>query len=398
MDSNKVKVALICFDNPFLPPSEGGKRGMMTRIQSLAQFENYEIDVYLLNKRNEGFATDFKGYDQRMTFYQYEMNRISLAEIFSRYPICVNKRYVKACIEELQKHEYDIVIYEGEQVAKYRLENTVKAQKHILYFHDIESNYRKAIADSIKNLVKKCANLWESKKFKYIENRVKKNFDYMWFVSKEEYIELGNQTESMDKCIYIPIPASDVMKEVVMNCNSKNLLYVGDMSIVHNFLSIKWFINEVFPRIREKVPEAECNIVGRISEANRNELQRDGVNVCGYVKDLNQTYADAAYVICPVLFGAGVKVKVIDALSSGQLVITTSKGVEGTDLQNGKHLIAEDNPIKLADICYGILKDRESFLYLAKNGLEYIKQNHTIEHQAEIIDRTISLLTKKGDV
>ena len=71
MDSNKVKVALICFDNPFLPPSEGGKRGMMTRIQSLAQFENYEIDVYLLNKRNEGFATDFKGYDQRITFYHY---------------------------------------------------------------------------------------------------------------------------------------------------------------------------------------------------------------------------------------------------------------------------------------------------------------------------------------
>ena len=112
MSENKIKIALICFDNPFLKPAEGGKKGMLTRIQSLALTEEYDVDVYLHNKRTEGFADNYKGFDKAMTFYQYSMNKTSVGSVLSPYPICVNKRYVSECVAELQKHEYERIIYD----------------------------------------------------------------------------------------------------------------------------------------------------------------------------------------------------------------------------------------------------------------------------------------------
>ena len=62
MNDKRISVALICFDNPFLKPCEGGKRGMLTRIESLFTYDLYDVDVYLLNKPAEGMAEDFNGF------------------------------------------------------------------------------------------------------------------------------------------------------------------------------------------------------------------------------------------------------------------------------------------------------------------------------------------------
>lgn len=392
MSENKIKIALICFDNPFLKPAEGGKKGMLTRIQSLALTEEYDVDVYLHNKRTEGFADNYKGFDKAMTFYQYSMNKTSVGSVLSPYPICVNKRYVSECVAELQKHEYDVAIYEGEQVAEYRYRNAVKAKKHIIYFHDIESEYRKAVAESARNKISELANKSESKKFKGIEAKTNDYFDYMWFVSKEECDKYGSSIGRPEKCRYIPIPSAQVSDKVIMNTESKTLLYVGDLTIVHNFLSMKWFVDEVFVKLKQDVPDAKLHVIGRINDRDKESLNADGVNVLGYVDDLNQEYRDVACVVCPVLYGAGVKVKVIDAMAMGQLVITTGKGVEGTELENGKHLLVSDDSDELLKICLDVLRNSEKYVSVAEKGFDFIKEYHSIENQAQIMRATIKEL------
>ena len=120
----------------------------------------------------------------------------------------------------------------------------MKAKKHIIYFHDIESEYRKAVAESARNKISELANKSESKKFKGIEAKTNDYFDYMWFVSKEECDKYGSSIGHPEKCRYIPIPSAQVSDKVIMNTESKTLLYVGDLTIVHNFLSMKWFVDE----------------------------------------------------------------------------------------------------------------------------------------------------------
>lgn len=392
MDNKRLSVALICFDNPFLKPNEGGKRGILTRIESLLISELYDVDIYLLNKPSEGMADDFKGFEQKANnIYQYKM-RSGFKTLFGPYPICVNKRFVSECINELKKHEYDVAIYEGCQVAKYRLKNAVKAKKHIIYFHDIESAYRREIAKSQTNPLIKLANKMESRRFKYIEKRVDKNFDEIWYVSKDECEAFNKNLKNPQKGTYIPYPALDISAKLADGNVKNRLLYVGDLSLKNNFLSIKWFMSEVFPKIKDANADAEIKIVGRITEEDKAILTNLGANMCGYVEDIEGEYNDAAAVVCPVLFGAGVKVKTIDSLAHGQIVVTTSKGVEGTELQSGRHLIIADTADEMAQKCADILLNRDKYTGISKQGYEYIKSNHTVENQADIIKAKLTLI------
>lgn len=395
MADKRLRIALICFDNPFLPPAEGGKRGMQTRIESLLYEDRYDVDVYLMNKRSEGMAASFGEIGDRVhAIAQYPM-RGGAGVLAGPFPICVNKRYVDACVRDLKGKQYDIAIYEGEQVAKYRMRNAVNARHHILYMHDIESAYRAEITKS-QSGVRRLANLMESRRFGYIERRIDRFFDRVWFVSKDECETFSRSFASPDKGVYIPFPALQIADRPAAGSQAHRMLYVGDMSIRHNYLSVAWFARDVLPRIKAACPDAELMAVGRISPEDADALRLLGVNVCGYVDDLDAAYDEAACIVAPVLFGAGVKVKTIDAIARGQIVVTTAKGVEGTELQSGRHLLVEDLPDRLAALCCEILRDRAAFLHIAAGGLDYVAHVHTIAHQADIIAQEFALLTRSS--
>ena len=397
MKQDRLKLALICFDNPFLPPSEGGKKGMMSRIKSLLYLDKYDIDIYLHNKRAEGFSKippDVKA--KTISVKQYQM-KSGLRIIFEKYPICVNKRFVVQCTADLMKEKYDIAIYEGEQVAAYRLENVIKAKHHILYMHDIESEYRAEIARSLNNPLLKIANKRESERFITIENNITEHFDQLWFVSKDECEHFCKLYNAFEKGTYFPFPAITFNRKICGTDKYKRLLYVGDMTVKHNALSMIWFTEKVFSRIKSSIPDAELILIGRINEKDKKKLISSGATVKGYVEDLDQEYKDAACVVCPVLYGAGVKVKTIDALAMGQIVITNSKGIEGTELENGNHLFVSDTVDGLASICIDVLKNRKQFTYIAEQGLAFVKKYHSVEYQAELIDSKIRELKYSDD-
>lgn len=384
-------MALICFDNPFLKPAEGGKKSMLTRIKSLAEMDDVEADIYLLNKSNEGWAVKYAGLEEKMHFNQFQMNQPSVGMLFSRFPVCSNKRYVKKCVEELCRHSYDIAIYEGEQVAKYRLHNVVKARKHILYMHDIESEYRLAISKTTDNLIKKWANRLESFKFRGIEKRIYRFFDSFWFISNDECQKVKGIINNKS-CEYLPAPAGEIANKPVSGNKKPVLLYVGDLTLPHNVISVRWFIENVFTKVLEHVQDCTLRVIGNINEEGKKELTASNVEVLGYVDDINAEYQNASCIVSPVLYGAGVKIKVIDAMGKGQIVITNPKGIEGTELVSGKHLLVANEPQKMADYCIGILRNRDAYEKIAEQGLTFIRNNHSISCQAQLMRKTFKEL------
>lgn len=384
-------VALICFDNPFLKPAEGGKIGMMTRIESLALLDDISVDVFMMNKASEGMVSTFPIIRNVQNYFQYQMGG-GLKTVFSSYPICTNKRYVEDLANEISKKEYDFAIYEGLQVAKYRFNGNVNAKKHILYFHDIESEYRLQLSKSQKNLVKKIANKFESEKFKKLENQVDENFDFLWFVSKEECERFCKEKNiSTKKAMYIPFPAKKVSERISSGKNKNTMIYIGDLSLENNFSSLDWFIKNVYKTICEKNKDVEFKIIGKISDENKKLLQGERIEVLGYVDDIEKYYDESAFIVSPVLFGAGVKVKIIDSLSYGQIIVTTKKGIEGMEIDENQ-LICSDDSNELAEKCLEILNDRSKFVHLSENALAYIRENHSIEHQANLIKQTFEIL------
>ncbi|MEX3565064.1 glycosyltransferase [Micrococcus endophyticus] len=134
------------------------------------------------------------------------------------------------------------------------------------------------------------------------------------------------------------------------------MLFVGFMARWANEEGMHWFVTEVLPRIRETLPGAQMAVAGGgLRDHVVAELKEADVDVLGFVDDLDALYREADVVVVPLLSGAGVKFKVVEALVRGVPVVTTSVGNEGITPADAAHVA--DSPDAFAMAVVDVLQD-----------------------------------------
>lgn len=121
--------------------------------------------------------------------------------------------------------------------------------------------------------------------------------------------------------------------------SKQTILYIASLNET-NLHGITYFIREVLPKVRVKLPDAQLLIAGKICEAVD---EADGCTKLGYIDNLNEVYDTANVVINPILFGTGLKIKSIEALGQSKVLITTPEGAKGLEEgANKAFLVAKD--------------------------------------------------------
>lgn len=105
-------------------------------------------------------------------------------------------------------------------------------------------------------------------------------------------------------------------------------LFVGS-DVLPNIAGVQWLLSEVWPLIRAREPSAELHICGAI--CRRFIETADGIHLRGLVPDLTSEYAEAEVCLIPLLFGSGLKVKLVEALVHGCACVSTPVGVDGVE-------------------------------------------------------------------
>ncbi|WP_324136803.1 glycosyltransferase [Bradyrhizobium sp.] len=173
----------------------------------------------------------------------------------------------------------------------------------------------------------------------------------------------------------------------------KRMLFVGGFNHVPNREGIIWFAKSVMPLILERVPEAHLDIVGSNAPGEVVELSSDQVSVLGLVSDerLEELYRQSALAVAPLLHGAGVKGKVIEAMGLAVPVATTSVGAQG--IAAAKELMfVGDSPDELAEAVVLALKDRTEAQRRARAAVEFIREYYGRESLMKLFDQ----LTRKS--
>jgi polysaccharide biosynthesis protein PslH len=128
-----------------------------------------------------------------------------------------------------------------------------------------------------------------------------------------------------------------------------NIFFIGSMDWLPNVQGMQWFINKVWPLILKEIPYAQLHIAGKHMPASITQYNTlHNIIIHGQVPDAMQFIQQYTTMIVPLHSGAGIRIKILEAMALGKLVISTSLGAQGLMLQNGINTIIVDDAINMS--------------------------------------------------
>ena len=173
----------------------------------------------------------------------------------------------------------------------------------------------------------------------------------------------------------------------------EGLLFVGGFAHPPNADAVLWFAKEIFPYIREQLPDIKFYVVGSkvTDEIKALEQPGNGIIIKGFVseEELANLYASCKVVVVPLRYGAGVKGKVVEAIYNGAPIITTSTGAEGIP-QVEQVLEVEDDPKTFADKTVALYQDNDRCRQMCEGTQKYIREHFSMDGAWEVIEEDFS--------
>jgi polysaccharide biosynthesis protein PslH len=169
------------------------------------------------------------------------------------------------------------------------------------------------------------------------------------------------------------------------------LLFTGTMSYAPNNQGIRWFAREVWPLVRSQVHDARLDVVGKDPPEAVQALDgRDGIAVHGFVDSMVPYFAAAHAVVVPILAGAGIRVKIIEAMAAGRAVVSTPLGCEGlAGLEAGRHLLVADEPRAFADSAVRLLANPGERAHLAAEARQLAESTYDWRPLGEQLEQVL---------
>lgn len=214
---------------------------------------------------------------------------------------------------------------------------------------------------------------------KQYEGEICRRFEGLLTVSREDKAALQEAAGQSLEATVIPIAIdADEVVKVHRPSEADHILHIGTMFWPPNIDGILWFLREIFPLIRARMPKVTFDLVGakpppEIMGYNNNGL---GVNVTGYVVDPTPYYKSAGVMIVPLRAGGGMRVKILNALAQGLPIVSTTLGCEGIDVEFGRHLLVADTAQSFAQATLNLLENKQLANELSHNGRQLIQSTY----------------------
>lgn len=156
----------------------------------------------------------------------------------------------------------------------------------------------------------------------------------------------------------------------------KGLLFVGNLDddASPNVDSVIWFINDIFPIVRQAIPDMTIDIVGSANSSRIQSLNNDGVFVHGRVESISHFYNKCKIFVAPTRFAAGVPFKIHEAASFGLPVVATQLLCEQLSWLNRREILAAGiDKIDFAKKIIELYNDTSLWQDLQKNAITFVQ-------------------------
>ncbi|MBK9373039.1 MAG: glycosyltransferase [Holophagales bacterium] len=153
------------------------------------------------------------------------------------------------------------------------------------------------------------------------------------------------------------------------------LTFLGSLDWTPNLEAVDWFLGNVWPLVREAIPQARLHLGGSNASSDLvGRLRCEGVRFLGRVPDAREFISSGTAMVVPLLSGGGIRVKILEAMALGIPVISTRLGATGLGVNDGKQLLLADGVDSFTQACVALLSDRERAATIGRTGRTYVSQ------------------------
>lgn len=192
---------------------------------------------------------------------------------------------------------------------------------------------------------------------------------------------LGN---GVDGRYFHPLP------DLVDPWSNLTMLFTGVLNYGPNVQGLTWFIQNVLPKVRHKLPAARLLIVGRHpGKAARKLGEAEGVELIGSVPDVRTFLARAAVVIAPLRIAPGVQNKVLEAMACERAVVCSTAAAAGIDAEAGTEFVVAESSRAWSDELVHLLSDAAARQRIATAGLRCVEARYSWTRQMAVLRRLI---------
>ncbi len=308
--------------------------------------------------------------------------------LFSKLPYnaqrFISKKYENALIELLIENKYDVIQLEGLYLGLYipvirKYSDALISMRS----HNIEHEIWQRTALINKNGWRKKYLQILSKRIKLLNIQQLNKYDVLVPITKRDakvFDDLGNN-------IPTHITPTGINAEELIpdnkNLEYPSLFYIGALDWAPNQEGLLWFLKNVWKLINKKHPELKFYIAGRNApdlfkqKIKLSSFINRGNNIVflGEVENAYDFMKSKAIMVVPLLSASGMRIKIIEGMSLGKTIISTSIGTEGIDTTHNENILIANSPSDFVQEIEKLLIDKNIFENIGRNAVKFVKEN-----------------------
>lgn len=285
--------------------------------------------------------------------------------------------YTERLREVLNNSHFDIIQCEGLSMALYLEEIKRNTDSPvILRAHNLEHKIRKMMAADERSPIRKAYLINLSRRLLSAEKMAAADFDAVVPISEPD-LKWFRETAEGKPVFLSETGAEEAVRLPEPPASSPRVGFLGSMNWHPNVEGIKWFMNNVWPCVLDKIPSATLHIAGRGLQQNNNGLPHgNNIVIEGETDSARDFIASNHVIIAPLFAGSGLRIKIIEAMSAGRPVIATPVAVEGLRADDGRELAVADDPESFCSSLCSLLLDPGRREAMGEAAVALVKQRY----------------------
>jgi len=285
----------------------------------------------------------------------------------------------------LDNEAFDVVQLESLYMLPYI--PTIKSKtKAIIVFrsHNIEHEIWENLSSSNKNPLLKWYYKICSRRLKQYELSQEENYDIILPISHTDmtkYQQLGFNSKLMLSPVGIDIDKYKASRTV--ENTSVKLGYLGSLDWKPNIEGLNWFFNNIWHKVVKKYEKIEFHLAGRNPDKSLQNLPYEKLINHGEVENAKTFLESLDIIVVPLLSGSGIRIKILESMAMGKVVLSTPKGFEGINIEHGKQGFIFRSAPEFETQIRLLIEHKELISEVSENARLFIKKNFDNNKLAE---------------